>query len=312
MQARASRSTPSSQHAFGTLAGGSGVGSLPSGAIATISSLLMSELADALNLPRFEAGLFQTGGTVITNQLITNAYGMMTGALNSSGHAYTMFTGFDTGAIITQLETAGAAYFASQLVAHVVIPQHPEGATGEQIGSSVGALVGTAILPELPVIGAFIGSFVGGIAGSIVGDLFGNDPESHGRVVFLADGRFYPDPHSFYGDHGANGATFMNIATYTGNVVNALADYAGVAMNAFPVADNPISNEFGLQLRYTQDGNDFITNDPYTGLVSVIHNVHSADDLAPLVDAGIMEMAFLANGRFRRGNHAHTLRTPQD
>jgi hypothetical protein len=74
-------------HAFGTLAGGSGVGALPGGAIATVSSLLMSEFADALNLPRFEAGLFQTGGTVITNQLITNAYGMMTGALDSSGHA---------------------------------------------------------------------------------------------------------------------------------------------------------------------------------------------------------------------------------
>src|SRR5947207_1001709 len=101
---------------------------------------------------------------------------MMTGA-TVNGVPYSMFTGFDTGAIIGQLETAGAAYFASQLVAHIVIPQHPEGATGEQVGSSVGALVGTVLLPELPVIGAFIGSFVGGIAGSIVGDLFGNDPE---------------------------------------------------------------------------------------------------------------------------------------
>src|SRR5947209_6022483 len=138
--------------------GGGGVGSLPSGAIATVSSLLMSELAHSLHLSGFEGGLFTTVGTTITSQLVTNAYGMMTGA-SLNGAPYTMFTGFDTGAIFTQLEGAVAGYLGSTLAAHITMPHYAEGATGQQIGSSVGGLVGTWFGGP---VGAFLGSLAGG------------------------------------------------------------------------------------------------------------------------------------------------------
>ncbi len=275
-------------NAFGSLVTpGGGVGSLASGAIATISSLLMSELADEFNLGGFEGGLFTTAGSTITSQLVTNAYGMMTGATWGNGNAYTMFTGFDSGAIVLQLESAIAGYLGSTLAAHIVIPDYAEGAVGQQIGSAVGGMLGSFIAGP---IGSFVGSFVGSIAGSVLGDLAGNDPELHGRVVFGPDGRFHPDPTSFWGDHGGNGNLFMHMATYTGNVVNALADLAGVTMNAFPVDGNPISNELGLQLRYTQDNHYFMINEPYQGPLSVVAYPDGDEDLAPLINTGIMTL----------------------
>jgi Ca2+-binding RTX toxin-like protein len=276
--------------AFGVLGGGSGVGALPSAAIGAASSLLIGELAKALHLNGFEGGLFTTVGTTITAQLVTNAYGVATGATVNGvpgGPAYTMLTGFDPVSIATNLGAAVAGYLGSTLAAQVAMPQHAEGAIGEQVGSSVGGAIGVWFGGP---VGAFIGSFVGGVAGSLIGDLAGNDPESHGRVVFYTDHLFHPDPVSFYGDHGANGYTFMNIATYTGNVVNGLADFAGVQMNATPVTTPLAISAAGLQLLYTQDDHDFMVNEPYQGPLALVHNVQSSDDLAPLIDDGIMDL----------------------
>ena len=63
-------------HVPGGFAGG-----LPGGAIGAVSSLLIGELADALRLTGFEHGLFQSIGTTVTNQLLTNAYGVATAAV---------------------------------------------------------------------------------------------------------------------------------------------------------------------------------------------------------------------------------------
>ena len=60
--------------------GGPGIGSLPSAAIGAVSSLLIGELAKELHLTGFAGGLVTTIGTSITTQLITNAYGVATGA----------------------------------------------------------------------------------------------------------------------------------------------------------------------------------------------------------------------------------------
>jgi Ca2+-binding RTX toxin-like protein len=260
---------------------------LPGAAIGAVSSLLMTELTDALHLHGFAGGLVTTVGTTITQQLITNAYGMATGATwGPDNLAYTMLTGFDSGAIFLQLEGAVAGYLGSTLAAHVAMPHYAEGAIGQQVGSAVGGAIGVWFGGPL---GSFLGSFVGGVAGSIIGDLAGNDPESHGRLYFLGDHRFYPDPQSFWGDHGANGNTFMNMATYTGNVVNSLADFAGVQMNATPVGGGQ-SGPTGLQLIYTQDDKDFMINLPFEGPAALVHNVDDADDLSPLVNTGVMTL----------------------
>jgi uncharacterized protein YcfJ len=142
------------QNAFGTLAGEPGVGSLPSAAIATISSLLMSELADTLNLSGFEGGLFTTVGTTITTKLITNAHLIMTNATWGNGNAYTMFTGFNSDVIVPEIGSAVGGYLGSTLAGHIVIPHYAEGVIGQQVGSAVGGMLGTAIVP---VIGGFVG-----------------------------------------------------------------------------------------------------------------------------------------------------------
>ena len=291
------------QNAFGTLAGGSGVGSLPSGAIASISSLLMSELADSLNLSGFEGGLFQTVGTTITSQLITNAYGMMTGATYGDGIAYTMFTGFDPASIASQLGpsvalqlgTAIGGYLGSTLSAHIMVPHYQEGAIGQQVGSSVGGAVGALALMGIPVVGpilgSFLGSFLGGVAGSLAGDLFGNDPGAAGRLVFNTDHRFWWDPTSFHGWNGGDGETFAHMAIYTANTVNALADFAGVQMDATPVTTaHHVLPMSGLQLRYGQDTRDFWINDQTGSFVSLVQNVDDESDIAPMVDQGIMAL----------------------
>lgn len=205
--------------AFGTLSGGTNVGALPSAAIGAASSLLMAELAHALNLTGFEGGLFTTVGTSITSQLVTNAYGMMTGATWGENQAYTMFTGFDPLSMASNIGGAVAGYFGSTLAANIMAPHHAEGAIGEQVGSSVGGAVGAFLMMPIPVIGpivgSFLGSFLGGIAGSFFGDLAGNDPEAHGKLEFnTTTHRFEAILSSFWGDHGASGNTFAHIANY--------------------------------------------------------------------------------------------------
>jgi hypothetical protein len=285
--------------AFGTLGGGSGVGALPSAAIGAVSSLLIGELAKALHLDGFEGGLVTTIGSSVTTQLITNAYGVATGAtlpnplLGGDPIPYTMFTGFDPTSLATNIGGAVGGYLGSTLAGHVMVPHYAEGAIGHSVGSSVGGAIGAFLFSGIPVVGpilgSFLGSFVGGVAGSFLGDLAGNDPEAHGRLVFNTDHRFYPDPTSFWGDHGGDGDTFKHMATYTASTVNALADFAGVQMNATPVTTGHLVMPMtGLQLRYGQDTHDFWINDQTGSFVSLMQNVDDQNDIAPMVDDGIM------------------------
>jgi hypothetical protein len=83
----------------------------------------------------------------------------------------------------------------------------------------------------------------------------------------------------------------MHMATYTGNVVNALADFAGVTMSAFPVDANPISNALGLQLIYNQDNHYWTINEPFQGPLSTVAYPHGVDELSPLINTGITTLA---------------------
>ena len=292
------------QNVFGTLGGSSNIGSLEAGGIAAVSSLLIGELAQELDLGGVGGALFNAMGTTVTSQLITNAWGVMTGATYAVGTTqvpYTMFTGFDPATIAgsmgpsvgLQLSGAVGGVLGSTLAAHIAVPQHAEGAVGQQIGSSIGGMLGAFLLAPIPVVGpimgSFLGSFVGGVVGSLAGALAGNDPVAHGRLGFAADHRFYADPTSFWDDHGGNAQTFQHMAVYTANTVNALADFAGVQMNAAVVTTaHHVLPMTGLQLRYGQDTRDFWINDQNGSFISLIHNVDEESDLAPMVDAGIM------------------------
>jgi hypothetical protein len=78
----------------------------------------------------------RTAAATITSKLVTNAFGVMTGATVNglpNGDPVTMLTGFDPLSIATSLGGAVAGYFGSTLAGHVMVPQYQEGARGQQV-----------------------------------------------------------------------------------------------------------------------------------------------------------------------------------
>jgi hypothetical protein len=127
-------------------------GGLAGAAIGQISSLLMAELADELNLDGFGAGLFQSVGTTITSQLVTNVFNMaVLGTHPITGAAFTLFDGLSPGALFNNMSGAIGGFLGSTLAAQIVMPHTPAEALGASIGSSIGAYLGTFI--PIPVLG---------------------------------------------------------------------------------------------------------------------------------------------------------------
>jgi hypothetical protein len=142
-------------NAFGSLAGVPGIGAVPSATLGALSSLLIGELADRLHLTGFEHGLFQSAGTTVTTQLVTNIYGVMTGAVHTDAlHTpWGLADGFDAASLGTNISGAVGAYFGQYLAGQIVSAHDQSGAIGGQIGSSIGAAV-DALTP----LGSFLGS----------------------------------------------------------------------------------------------------------------------------------------------------------
>ncbi len=73
--------------------------------------------------------------------------------------------------------------------------------------------------------------------------------------------------------------------------MNALAEFAGVQMDAEVVTTGWLQPQQGLQLRYAQDTRDFwVTEQNTFGFVALAQNVDSQDDLASLTTNGIMTL----------------------
>ena len=76
-------------------------------------------------------------------------------------------------------------------------------------------------------------------------------------------------------------------------MVNALAAFSGAQMHGAMVGGfggYSDLHEVGPRLQYLQDDRDFELFEDTTGFVSWLHNVQHDDDLAPLVDAGVMTL----------------------
>src|SRR5205085_12183912 len=90
------------------------------------------------------------------------------------------------------------------------------------------------------------------------------------------------------------GQTLASIAQYQANIVNALAAFTGAQMHGAMVSTwgggSGALVEVGPRLQYLQDDHDFELFEDTTGFVSWLHNVQHDDDLAPLVDAGVMTL----------------------
>ncbi len=85
--------------------------------------------------------------------------------------------------------TAIASFFGSQLAGAVVQPEGTEAAVISQVFGTIGAIIGTYILP---VIGTFVGQFIGEVFGAIIGNaLFGDEdfPRAIVSVGIGVDGK---------------------------------------------------------------------------------------------------------------------------
>ena len=274
--------------AFGSLGGG--IGSFPSAGIGMLSSLLMGELAERLNIHGVGGAVFQSVGSTVTTKLVTNVYGMATAAVvPGTGLPYQLSTGFDAGSIGFQIESAIASYFGGQLGAKVLAPRYEEGALGGSIGSAIGSAIGTLIAGP---VGAFIGSFLGQVTGTGVGDQIGNDPEVNGQLWFNPFSARY-ERLPFHTSHGGDATAFIWIAQHQANVLNALIDTSGAQVAyTMPELGFDLTQSWNEvpRLKYTQDDTDFKIKRNNEADFVVLSNVSGPGDLAPMVDSGIMKL----------------------
>lgn len=157
------------------------VGNLRGQVIGQISGLLGAELAQALGLEGFAAGIFTAAGSTVTNQLLNNIANMAAGVQGAG-----LFSGFDSLPIGPNTLKFVASYFGAQLANQIVVPVSENAALTASIASSLlaygGAAAGTALATAgtlgtliFPVIGTFIGTFIGTLVGTILGNQWFTD-----------------------------------------------------------------------------------------------------------------------------------------
>jgi Ca2+-binding RTX toxin-like protein len=142
--------------------------------IGAVSSLLTAELVNAVGLDGIAAGVVNSAGGVVVQQMITN---LATKAALFSGISPTSIGGAIGGFLGTKL--------ASELVSFDTIG----GQLGASIGSSVFVAGGTYLLitqlsfvPGLLPVAAL--AFVGFLVGGLIGSLFGGTPRSGADVLW--------------------------------------------------------------------------------------------------------------------------------
>jgi Ca2+-binding RTX toxin-like protein len=257
------------------------VGSLVTVGAGQLSSLLFAELAEELGLDGFAGALFQSAGTTITTQLVTNAYQTSINALvPGTNEAYTMFTGLDPASLFTSMGGALVSYFDDYLIAQIVQPDSQEAALTASIGSSIGALLGGIFIP-IPGVGSAIGSFVGQLAGTIVGNVLSEDPRVQGIVGLDETSNQLVITFPFTGTFGGNPAVLREIAEQSIDAVNALVAFTGGLID--PTQSHP-------QTGYFQDGTDFWIQEHNGEIPFIDLDVTNLNDLAPMIGVGIMAM----------------------
>ena len=130
-----------------------GVPGFQNGANGLISSLLMTEAAQALGLSGFAGTVFTVTGSAITRQLLTNLENMAEASAGGSvdlgaSTVDGLFAGFDSITFATNLGAALGGSFGTYLGSQVFAPTDQDGALGAQIGSTVGGDIGGRTLSD--------------------------------------------------------------------------------------------------------------------------------------------------------------------
>ncbi len=272
-------------------------GGLPGAAIGALSSLLIGEIADALDLPGFASGLFQTAGTSVTTQLMTNAFGVATASINpGTGLGYTLLDGFNTVEFASGLSGAIGGYLGGALHAHIALPYYPEGAVGQHLGAAIGSAIGTIVGtfaggPVGAFVFASIGAFVGSGFGTFIGDAFGSAPSAHGDLQFdPATHRFIVDDGTYWQSGTNMASAFNQVARYQADFINGLADFAGAQLDGVRTYQTPFGPISAFaKLRFNLEGQTYSLGN-HAGAFLTIATLNPREALNAMGDAGIMEM----------------------
>ena len=262
--------------------------SVKSAAIGAVSSLLVSELADAVGLDKagMVGDLINVGLNGATSLIGTNAINMLLETNAQVLANMSLFDGFKDffnldgftgsvappagsppGTVVPTFAGAVGSFLGGMLASEVMPVTSTEGAIGSALGGAVGSYVGQVVIP-IPFLGAFVGSFAGSILGGLLGDLFGGG--GHRPTVTSTAMVDFDGTEFHIGATGASGGGDVGVAI-------SMASQAVETLNAvLKLAGGAVINPESLSgLRYGQQdvwyvcGNEDI-NDPQRGLESSI------------------------------------------
>lgn len=143
------------------------------------SSLLISELADALGIDGFAGRVFETAANGVVNAYIRSAieYTVANGTVDLGA----AFSSVSMENLATGLANSFGGLFGSALASLVITPETPEAAlfasAGSAIGSLAGQVIAQALFSSIPFIGPFIGAFLGQVLGTFIGNALADNDE---------------------------------------------------------------------------------------------------------------------------------------
>jgi Ca2+-binding RTX toxin-like protein len=254
--------------------------SLSTAAVGQLSSLLMAELANALDLDGFEGTVFQGVGATITGRLLDNTIHVALGEFNqTTQQLWTLFDGFDASSLFTSISGTIGGVLGSSLAAQIVMPTNPEGSIGGSIGSSIGAYLGTIGIP-IPILGTAIGAFLGELAGTVIGSIFGNNPHAVGAAWFdPATGTVVAGGSA---EGGGDAQTLIAFASQQAEAINALVAFTGGHIDPTTAPDSS-----SAYISYNT-GNHSVTLLGATSILYTSSQFNSYQQLVPYLDPGVM------------------------
>ena len=249
------------------------------------STLLISELADALGLDGFEGRVFEIVAGGVVNTYVKAA---VTEALRNPAN-------FDLGAVFNSVSSAeigvniqGAlgGFFGSQLASLVITPDSPEAALFASAGSAIGSLAGTAAttgisvgLWSIPFIGPFVGAFLGQVIATLIGNALSDNDELAGATIGIdANGHLGVIATRVW-DSGNLGLAY-SLANAVSGTANQILEFSGARLN-------PLQN-LSVEVGYYNNYRDWL----YAfagGEQEFYRSAHGTDEraLASIVQKGI-------------------------
>ncbi len=171
--------------------------------IAVLTSLLMAEVFDSLGLDGIDGQVITQTTANITSQLLSNSYGIATGAtkvVNGQTVDVGWADGFSQTELLQGLQGVGEAIIGNYLASQVVNYDNEIEALFATVGATVGAYL-AANIPGLTTIASFLGNVAGSglyegldaITGGWLGETVEDDPYVYRYVTFDHNTNLYID-----------------------------------------------------------------------------------------------------------------------